>query len=165
MSRASLLVVILSSLVVDCRKVEEPTPPPKAAAPAPKVASAPKEPAPKSAATAKAKLAEFHTPILAAMSKAGLKVGVLEQTAARPYSAKACVQGEVEQLDVLLCSFDGEAAATAAEKSVEPFLAGATTGVVRRRGSVLIAVADRKKSDLRGRQISKLLQAFTTPSS
>jgi hypothetical protein len=161
MTHALRLVLLTLLVVAGCKKVEEPAPPATTTAPA-----APKpEPGPTPASKAEApKSAEgFHTPILAAIAKAGLKVGVLEQTAAQPYNAKACVRGDVELLDVLLCSFDGEAPAPA-EKSAEQFLGGATTGVVRRRGSVLIAVADRKKSDLRGRQISTLLQAFTAPS-
>jgi hypothetical protein len=105
----------------------------------------------------------FHEPILASLSKAGFKVGVFEQTAARPYQAKACVQGEVEGLDVLLCTFDNEQRARAEERGFQQFFGTATTGAARQRGLTTLAVADRKNVDLKGKQINKLLQAFSTP--
>jgi len=138
-------------------------PPKEVAKPEPKPAPKPEvKPEPKP--EAKAEPTPFQKPVLDGLTKAGLKVGEFEQTAARPYKAKSCVQGEVEGLEVILCSFEGEEPAKEGVKSLEQFIGTATTGAVRQRGALALAVADRKKTDLKGEQINKLLQAFSAGS-
>jgi hypothetical protein len=154
------LMALALSLAPACKK-EAPAPPVEPKAEAPKVEPKKVEP-PK--AEAKAPAGSFQQPLLAALTKAGCKVGPFEQTAARPYQAKACVQGDVDGLDVLLCTFDGDQAARAAESTLLQFVGGSTTGAVRARGPVSLAVADRKKVDLKGKQINKVLQTFAAGS-
>lgn len=100
----------------------------------------------------------FHQGTVDALKEAGLAVGSFEKAAARPYQAKECARGEVEQLDVLLCRFDGDAGGK--QKKLEPFISGAVSGAVRAKGQLALAVADRKKVDLTGKGINKLLKAF-----
>lgn len=133
---------------------------PAKAEPPPKEAKKPEPAPPKPEPKPAAKEEPFQKAVLDGLAKAGLKVGEFEQTAARPYKAKACAQGEVEGLDVLLCSYEAEQPALEAAKSLEQFVGAATTGAVRQRGALSLAVADRKKSDLKGQQINKVLQAF-----
>jgi hypothetical protein len=157
--RTRILGTIVVVALASCGKSE--TPPPTKVEPAPKEAKAP---APVAKPELKPEAAPFQKQILDGLAKAGLKVGEFEQTAARPYKAKACVQGEVDGLEVLLCSFEGEQPAKDAARSLEGFVGSATTGAVRQRGSTALAVADRKKLDLRGQQINRLLQAFSAGS-
>jgi hypothetical protein len=86
-----------------------------------------------------------------------------ETTAARPYAAQACARGEVDGLDVLVCHYADAAAAEKATPSLREFVAGALSGIVRKAGSDLVAIADRKEVDPKGERISKLVKAFTTP--
>jgi len=83
-----------------------------------------------------------------------------ETTAARPYQALGCARGEVEGLDVLVCHYADEAKAEAATSSLREFVQGALSGLVRRSGSDLMAVADRKQVDPKGERISRLARAF-----
>ena len=75
-------------------------------------------------------------------------------------NAQPLARGRVEQLDVLLCAYASPEAARKAEKKVEKFIAGAVSGAVRRSGAQLLAVADRDKKDLKGKQIQQLLKLF-----
>ena len=149
------MIAVAALAVPACKKEQPPPVEPKAEAPKaePKKAEAPK-------AEGKAPAGAFQQPVLAALTKAGCKVGAFEQAAARPYQAKACVQGDVDGLDVLLCTYDGDQAARAAEGTLLQFVGASTTGAVRARGPVTLAVADRKKVDLKGKQINKVLQTF-----
>ncbi len=160
------LAILICLALAGCGKKEtppakaEPAPPPKEVA----KAAPPPEPTPAPKPEAKPEAEPFQKPLLDGLTKAGLKVGPFEQTAARPYKAKACVQGEVEGLDVLLCSFEAEQGAQEAAQALEQFVGAATTGAVRQRGALALAVADRKKGDLRGVQVNKLLKAFSSGS-
>jgi hypothetical protein len=118
------------------------------------------KPAAKSEAKSEKNEGAFHESVVAALKKAGLEPTPFEQAAARPYEAKRCARGEVGKLDVLLCEFEGEPAAKAGEKKLEEFVSGAVSGAVRRSKSQVLAVADRKKADLKGEGINKLLKAF-----
>lgn len=83
-----------------------------------------------------------------------------ETTAAKPYAALSCVRGLVEELDVLVCHYPDVGSADAATKSLNEFVAGALTGIVRKSGSDLIAIADRKEVDPKGERISRIAKAF-----
>ena len=102
----------------------------------------------------------FHDVVTASLKKVGLEPEAFEQAAARPYEAKKCARGEVSKLDVLVCDFEGEPAAQAGEKKLEQFVDGAVSGAVRRTGTRVLAVADRKKADLKGEGINKVLKAI-----
>lgn len=88
------------------------------------------------------------------------KASAFEQTAAKPYAALACARGEVEELDVLVCSYPDAGSAEAALKSLREFVAGALSGVVRQSGNDLVAIADRKEVDPKGERISRIVGAF-----
>lgn len=98
--------------------------------------------------------------VATALSEAGIKAGELEQAAAKPYAAADCARGQVDKLDLLVCDYKDEATARQGEKKLERFVAGAVSGGIRRRGSRVLAVADRDKVDLKGETINKTLKAF-----
>jgi hypothetical protein len=89
------------------------------------------------------------------------RTGGLQPSAFTPAAAsamgKACTSGTVSGVDVTLCLFANPGEAKAAE---EPGLAwvGEFTGAAQARGSVLIAIADRRKADPSGRTINQLLK-------
>ncbi|MCA9663978.1 MAG: hypothetical protein KC503_00275 [Myxococcales bacterium] len=100
-----------------------------------------------------------HTALMAA-KQAGLRQGSFEKAAARPYGATQCERGEIEKLDVLICRYAEAGSAKGAKAKLQAFVGSATTGAVRVRGAVAMVVADRAKSDLKGKGINKLLKAF-----
>ncbi len=112
---------------------------------------------------AKAKSAAFHQPVLTALKRAGLNVGEFEQSAAKPYKAQSCVRGEVDKFDVMLCQYENEATAQEMARNPDQFVGGAPTGAVRRLKTIVLAVADRNKVDLKGKKINKLLKTFAQP--
>lgn len=68
-----------------------------------------------------------------------------------------CQSGTVGTIDVLLCVYPSPDEAKTAE---EPGLAwvGETTGAAQAYGTVLVAIADRNKSDPSGRTINQLMK-------
>ena len=70
---------------------------------------------------------------------------------------KDCQAGTVGTIEVLLCSFPTPAEAKAAEDAALTWV-GAATGASRAHGSVLVVLADRKKSDPSGRTINQLMK-------
>jgi len=70
---------------------------------------------------------------------------------------KDCQSGTIESIDVLLCNFATPADARAAEDPALGWV-GQATGMAQARGSALIVLADRKKSDPSGRLINKLMK-------
>jgi hypothetical protein len=83
-----------------------------------------------------------------------------EVAAARPNAALACLRGEVEALDVLVCRYSSSAELEQAMPKLKSFVAGALSGVVRQREGVAMAVADRAKVDPKGEAISRLIARF-----
>jgi hypothetical protein len=103
----------------------------------------------------------FPRPVISSLSEAGFEVSGLEKAAANPYHASECVRGEVSKLDLLICRFESEKTARASEGQFDKFLSGAVSGVARRSGSLVLAIADRDRVDLQGVKINKLLEAFS----
>lgn len=68
-----------------------------------------------------------------------------------------CARGKVGALDVLVCAYASPDAAKTAEAAAYRWV-GDTTGSAQARGSVLIAVADRAKSDPNGKTINQLMK-------
>lgn len=93
--------------------------------------------------------------VIEAWKKGGLQPSPM--TAATVDVGKDCQSGTVGAIEVLLCVYPSEADAKAAE---EPGLAwvGAATGAAQARGTVLIAAADRRKSDPSGRTINQMMK-------
>ena len=93
--------------------------------------------------------------VVAAWKKGGLSPSPL--TAATVAVGKDCQTGTVGAIDVLLCVFPTAEEAKAAEPAGLTWVAD-TTGSVQSSGSVLIAIADRRKSDPSGRTINQLMK-------
>src|SRR5262249_47484648 len=77
--------------------------------------------------------------------------------AAQVAVGKDCQSGSVEGIDVLLCNFASPAEAKAAEDAGLAWI-GPATGASQARGTALVVLADRKKSDPNGRMINRLLK-------
>lgn len=73
-----------------------------------------------------------------------------------------CATGSIANVDVALCTFKDAGAAKAAEPAGLAWV-GETTGMATARGTVLVAAADRKKADVHGKTIDKLMKALPKP--
>jgi hypothetical protein len=119
----------------------------------------PKEPA--RAPEAKKADEAFYLPVVESIKKAGFAVSDFESQAAKPYKAQACARGEIEKFDAMICLYESEEKAKAAEADLSQFVEGAVTGASRRSGLYMLTIADRKKTDLGGKTLNKVLAAFT----
>lgn len=93
--------------------------------------------------------------VLEAWKQGGLTPSAL--TPATVPVGKDCQSGTVGAIDVLVCVYPSEADAKAAEEAGLAWV-GDTTGAAQAKGSVLIAAADRRKSDPSGRTINQLMK-------
>lgn len=91
--------------------------------------------------------------VLEAWKKGGLEPSAM--TAATVPFGKDCQSGTVGGVDVLVCAYPTPGEAKAAEDAGLEWV-GLTTGMAQARGAVLIAAADRRKSDPSGRTINQL---------
>lgn len=99
-------------------------------------------------------------PTVAAWRKAGLAVSALSKTDPVPFAAKACQRAVVSDLDVVLCSYDDAAAATAAGARGLAAV-GDATGAAPVRGTRMLVVVDRRKTDPQGKVMNAVLRGFT----
>ncbi len=88
--------------------------------------------------------------------KAGLNPSPFN--AAQTQVGKDCSSGTVNGVEVLVCSFDSEADAKAAEDKGLQWV-GDTTGTSQAKGKLVVAAADRHKADPSGRTINQLMKA------
>lgn len=93
--------------------------------------------------------------VIDAWTAGGLAVSPFET--AKTQVGQDCTRGKVASLDVLVCTYGSSDAAKTAEVAAYRWV-GDTTGVARARGSLLIAVADRVKSDPNGKTINQLMK-------
>lgn len=93
--------------------------------------------------------------VLAAWTKGGLTASPLGP-ATTPVG-KDCQSGTVNAIDVLLCVFPSATEAKAAEDAGLAWV-GDATGASQAAGVVLIAIADRRKSDPSGRSINQMMK-------
>ncbi len=93
--------------------------------------------------------------VIAAWKDAGLEPSTF--VTAQVQVGSDCASGMVGGLDVLLCVFPNPTAAQAAEEAGRGWI-GLTTGSAQGKGSVLVAIADRKKSDPSGKLINQLMK-------
>ncbi|MBL0214317.1 MAG: hypothetical protein IPQ07_10560 [Myxococcales bacterium] len=93
--------------------------------------------------------------VIDAWKKGGLTPSPM--TAATVTVGKDCQSGTVGAVDVLLCVFPSAAEAKVAEDAGLGWV-GDATGASQAYGSVLVAVADRRKSDPSGRTINQLMK-------
>jgi len=93
--------------------------------------------------------------VIAAWKDAGLAPSTF--VTAQVQVGSDCATGMVGGLDVLLCEFPNPTAAQAAEEAGRGWI-GLTTGSAQSKGPVLVAIADRKKSDPSGKLINQLMK-------
>ncbi len=93
--------------------------------------------------------------VLEAWKKEGLAASKL--TPATTAAGKDCQAGTVGAIDVLLCVYPTDGEAKAAQDAGLSWV-GETTGLAQARGTVLIALADRKNSDPSGKTINRLMK-------
>lgn len=103
----------------------------------------------------------FPAEVLESLKSKGLEHSKFEQVNPASFGAGVCASGQVEGLAVLVCQYDDEAKAKAAESKLLTFIQGAVTGLVRTKGPLAIVVADPDKMDLRGKNIAKIVEAFS----
>jgi hypothetical protein len=86
------------------------------------------------------------------------KEGLTATLAAGSGFGKDCSTGTVDKLEVVICEYGS---ADEAKKAEQPGLdwVGTTTGAAWASGSLVIAVADRKKSDPHGKTINQLMKS------
>lgn len=92
--------------------------------------------------------------VVAAWKKGGLEPSPL--TESKTDVGNKCASGTVNKIDVLVCEFDNEKDAKAAEEKGLAWV-GDTTGASKAQGEMLIVVADRRKVDPSGRTINQLI--------
>jgi hypothetical protein len=100
-------------------------------------------------------LSEARTAVVDAWKKAGLTASDLKASTA---FGKDCSTGTVDKLEVVICEYGSAAEAKKAEQPGLDWV-GSTTGAAWSAGSLVIAVADRKKSDPHGKTINQLMKS------
>ena len=93
--------------------------------------------------------------VVEAWKKGGLNPSAF--TAATTNVGKDCKSGTVNNLDVLVCTFASPEEASKAKDAALQWI-GDTTGKPDVAGSLLIAVADRRKADLSGKTINQIFK-------
>jgi hypothetical protein len=93
--------------------------------------------------------------VIDAWKKGGLTPSAFD--AATTKVGTDCAAGKVGALDVLLCVYASPKEAKAAEPAAYAWV-GDTTGSATTSGAVMIAVADRNKSDPHGKTINQLMK-------
>ena len=78
-------------------------------------------------------------------------------TAATTNVGKDCQSGTVNGVDVLVCTFASADEAKAAQDAGLQWV-GDTTGAAQAQGALLIAVADRRKADPKGKTINQVFK-------
>ncbi len=99
-------------------------------------------------------LSEAQQSVVAAWKKAGIDTTLKASTG----FGKDCSAGTIDKLEVVICEYGS---ADEAKKAEQPGLewVGTTTGAAWASGSLVIAVADRKKTDPHGKTINQLMKS------
>ena len=103
----------------------------------------------------------FPKAVLEKLHKKGLKVGEFKGADPKRYKAEECAEGQIEDLDVLICRYEDGEKAKKAEARLLRFTHKALTGAVRYRDKTAMVVADNKKTDIKGKTINRLLTTFS----
>jgi hypothetical protein len=93
--------------------------------------------------------------VISEWKKAGLNPSAF--TAATTNVGKDCQSGTVNNVDVLICSYGSADEAKKAQDAGLQWV-GDTTGAAQAKGSLVIAVADRRKADPTGRTINQMFK-------
>jgi len=101
-------------------------------------------------------MSEAQQSVVDAWGKAGLKASAM--TASATAFGKNCSAGTIDKIEVVICEYGNADEAKKAEKPGLDWVGG-TTGAAWASGSLVIAVADRKKSDPQGKTINQLMKS------
>lgn len=107
----------------------------------------------------KASPADAVAPVLESWKTAGLAVGAFAATDGAPYAGGTCQAGQVGGVDAVVCSYPTADAAKAAEDKGREAI-GLVTGAAIAHDTLLLVVADRRKSDPEGRTINAVTKSF-----
>lgn len=97
---------------------------------------------------------------IARFTDAGHSVAAFATTDASALGAKECQAGTVDRISVLVCEYASSDTAGASQPAAERWAGETGTGVVLRRGKVLMGLADRNNADPTGKTISALTKLF-----
>lgn len=97
-------------------------------------------------------------PAAAAWTNAGLSVSALTKDASGAVG-NDCLSGTVSGVDVVVCTFESEQAAKAAEAPGLGWV-GQASGASVAAGSAALAVADRRNADPSGRTMNQVIKVF-----
>lgn len=97
--------------------------------------------------------------VVAKWRDAGLQVTALDPADGDQYGGGSCQSGQVNNVDIVLCTYASDEAASAAE-SVGLASVGLATGAALVSGKLMLVIADRRKSDPEGRTINQATRLF-----
>jgi len=100
-------------------------------------------------------------PGMAALRDAGLKVEGFAPVDARRFAAIACREGRVESFAALVCDYGAPEAWPRGKRAAEDWIGSALTGTWAARDRLLLVLADRDRADPSGKQLSKVVHAFS----
>lgn len=94
--------------------------------------------------------------VVDAWKKGGLDISELKPV--QVAAGKDCAAGTIGRLDVLVCSFASADEAKKAEDVGLQWVGDSPAGMSQAKGSLVIAVADRKKADPNGKTINQIFK-------
>jgi|RhiMetdeSRZDD1v2_1073273.scaffolds.fasta_scaffold1002375_2 hypothetical protein len=97
--------------------------------------------------------------VIDAWKKAGLTVSTMSAVEGKALGGGDCQAGTIGGLDVTLCTYGSDKAASAAQDAGLASVGG-VTGASLAQGSMLLVVADRRNVDPSGRTIDQVTKAF-----
>lgn len=98
---------------------------------------------------------EARASLMSAWKTGGLKPSAFAPTKV-PFGS-TCESGTVDFVEVVICEYPDAKQATAAEAAALTWV-GATTGLARAKGTLVIAAADRRKADPHGKTLNALVK-------
>lgn len=97
---------------------------------------------------------------LVTLREAGRSVEGFADTDAAPLGAKRCQTGSLDKVPALLCEYKSAEAAASGQAAAENWVGQSNTGLVLRRETMLLALADRSRVDPHGKAIAGLAKVF-----
>lgn len=98
---------------------------------------------------------EARSALMSAWKTGGLKPGAFAP--AKVAFGDKCESGTVDFVEVVVCEYADAKQAQAAEAAALSWV-GATTGLARAKGNLVIAAADRRKADPQGKTLNALVK-------
>lgn len=97
---------------------------------------------------------------LDALRAAGHSLGDFKDSDAAPWQAKRCQSGTVDKLAAVLCEYPSPEALALGQAAADAWIGQALTGTALRRDLLLLAIADRDRTDLNGKAMAALARSF-----